>query len=395
MYTVAVMTGTRADYGLLRGVVQKIAQSGRALPRLLVTGSHLSEAHGHTVDEIEADGFEIAAKLDIMSQIVPEGRVGTAHRTAQATQLFIDWLVANRPDALLLLGDRYEAFAAGQAAALLNIPLVHISGGDVTAGADDDWFRHCLTKMAKLHFPSCEAYSQRIIRMGEEPFRVFNVGGLGDENIRNMQMLRPKTLGAGLGVDLERPYALVTLHPETLSTQSPRWQVEQMLAAFERHTGLFYLITGANADAGGAEMNGYLEAFCTTHPESSMFVPSLGIVRYLSAMRGAAVVVGNSSSGVVETPSFVVPTVDIGNRQLGRVAGENVIHCAMRVGDITEAMEKALSPEFRQAVARAKSPYNGGETSQHIVDILLKWLEEGLFATPKLFFDGPPKTKRR
>lgn len=389
MYTVAVATGTRAEYGLLRPVIRKMEQSGAIRPRLLVTGSHLSKDFGSTVREIEADDFEIAARLDILSKPVAAGRTGTAQRTAMAMQLFVEWLrqPQNRPDALLLLGDRYEMLAAGQAAALLDIPLVHISGGDVTAGADDDWFRHCLTKMAKLHFPSCEAYRQRIIRMGEEPGRVFNVGGLGDENIRSIRLLSKKTLAGGLGASLPERFALVTLHPETMSPISPKGQAAILLEALDARPDLFYLFTGANADAGGEAINAILEAYCKNHA-NTVFASSLGTLRYLSAMKYAALVVGNSSSGVVETPSLGVPTVDIGNRQLGRVQAQNVLHCPMEAAAIADAIEKALTPEFVKRAAATRSPYNGGDTSGRMVEILHQFLEEGSLKGPKVFYDG-------
>lgn len=389
MYTVAVVTGTRAEYGLLRPVIQKMAASELLRPRLLITGSHLSRQHGDTIREIEADGFEIAALLDILSTSVPDGRAGTAQRTTLALQLFVNWLQQpfNRPDALLLLGDRYEALAAGQAAALLDIPLVHISGGDVTAGADDDWYRHCLTKMAKLHFPSTEVYRRRIIRMGEAPNRVFNVGGLGDENIRSLQLLSLKTLARGLELDLERPYALVTMHPETMSRFIPADQIDILLKALERHPQLFYLFTAANADAGGEVMNKAVKAWCAARPNAAM-VASLGTLRYLSAMKYAALVIGNSSSGVVETPTLGVPTVDIGNRQAGRVTGGNVLHCSMGTAAIAEAMDAALQPEFAASARQTQSPYYGKDTSGRIVEILEQFLDGGQLQFAKTFYDG-------
>ena len=389
MYTVAVVTGTRAEYGLLRPVLQKMASSPEMTPRLLVTGAHLAAEYGHTVDEVAADGFEIAARLDILSRRAPPGRAGTAMRTQLALQLFLEWLSLpeNRPDALLVLGDRYEAFAAGQAAALLAIPLVHISGGDVTEAADDDWFRHCLTKMARLHFPSCEVYRQRVVRMGEPPDRVFNVGGLGDENIRSMRLLSKKTLAAGLGIALPEPFALVTLHPETAGGLPARHQAETLLAALEQRPGLFYLFTAANADAGGDVLNNRFEAFCAAHPNAAFF-SSLGVLRYLSAMKHAAVVIGNSSSGVVETPSLGTPAIDIGRRQTGREDAENILHCSLAGDTIVQAIDTALTPAFAARAHRAKSPYNGGDTSGRVAATLLEFLQNGKLAKPKQFYDG-------
>ncbi|NLW79415.1 MAG: UDP-N-acetylglucosamine 2-epimerase (hydrolyzing) [Ruminococcaceae bacterium] len=389
MPKVAVMTGTRADYGLLRPVIRKLLEKEDIQVDLLVTGSHLVDAYGHTIDEIEADGFPIAARLDILSQPVPKGRAGTAKRTALALGLFLEWFSQpeNRPDCLLLLGDRYEAFAAGQAAALLDIPLVHISGGDVTYGADDEWFRHCLTKMAKLHFPSCEVYRQRVICMGEQPERVFSVGGLGDENIRQADLLTRQELEEVLKLDLSDDYALVTWHPETQSALEPAAQIDILLAAIKNMPELFFIFTAANADAGGAEINARIEAFCEKN-KKAVFMPSLGTQVYLSALCHATVVLGNSSSGVVETPTLKVPAVDIGNRQAGRETGQNVLHCALDTEDILMTTEIALSGEFVQLALEAESPYDGGGTSGKIVDILTEFLREGRLKAPKQFYDG-------
>lgn len=388
MYRVAVVTGSRAEYGLLRPVLREMEACGSIEPHLLVTGAHLSREYGYTVNEIEKDGFVIAARLDILSQKAPAGRAGTAWRTALAMGMFLEELVAEPSDALLALGDRYEMLAAGQAAALLDIPVVHISGGDVTAGADDDWFRHCLTKMAKLHFPSCEAYRQRVIRMGEQPAMVHNVGGLGDENIRKTELLSREALAGDVDAALMGSYGLVTLHPETAGCPlSPTQQAETLLDVLEEHPDLFWLFTAANADAGGAQINAAIEVFCKRHANTKM-VASLGVLRYLSAMKHARLVVGNSSSGVVETPTLGVPTVDIGNRQAGRVTGENVVHCAMESTAIKAAVAQALTPDFAHIAHATQSPYNGGDTSEKIVDILATALNEGLLRGPKIFYDG-------
>lgn len=391
MYNIAVITSTRAEYGLLRPVLKKIEESPVLKLDLIVTGAHLSQEFGNTVKEIEEDGLPIGARLDFLHQTqeAGEGRLGTARRTAAVLDMFARHFAAmpEKPKAVLLLGDRYEIFAAAQAAALLDIPVAHISGGDVTAGADDDWFRHCITKMAKLHFPSCEAYRQRLLRMGEQPSRVFNVGGLGDENARSMELMREYELSESLSLDLSRPYALVTFHPETLAALPPERQAEELLAAVEQNPQLLYLFTKANADAGGSEMNLYVEEFCRTR-ENAVLFSSLGALRYLSAMKYAALVLGNSSSGVVETPSFGVPAVDIGNRQAGRITGENVLHCPTEAEAISKAIRRATSAEFKAQAAGAHSPYNGGDTSSKIVSLLEGFLGSDALCQPKEFYDG-------
>ncbi|MGD9559012.1 MAG: UDP-N-acetylglucosamine 2-epimerase [Oscillospiraceae bacterium] len=387
MQSIAVVTGTRAEYGLLRPVLAKLYAGGRLDVQLLVTGAHLAAEYGHTVDEIVADGHPIAERLDILSAEAAPGRLGTAQRTHLALGLFLRRFAKNTPDAVLLLGDRYEAFAAGQAAALLDIPVVHISGGDVTRGADDDWFRHCLSKMAKLHFPSCAFYRRRLLRMGEEPGRVFNVGGLGDENIRNTALLGHAQLEAALGFALPQPYALVTFHPETAGALSPERQAGIFLEALAQQNGLFYLFTAANADAGGDVINAKARAFCTARG-NAQFVLSLGTQRYLSAMRGAALVVGNSSSGVMETPTLHTPAVDVGERQTGRLRPANVLHCPLEVAAIAQAVETARGPAFAAQAAAAQSPYDGGDTSGRIVALVEEFLAGGKLRGPKVFYDA-------
>jgi GDP/UDP-N,N'-diacetylbacillosamine 2-epimerase (hydrolysing) len=369
-------------------VIQKLSVSADIEMLLAVTGTHLSAEYGYTLNEIEADRFNISAKIDIMSQPVATGRLGTAQRTELALQGFTAYFAEEKPDAVLVLGDRYETFAAVQAAALMAIPVAHISGGDVTFGADDDWFRHCITKMAKLHFPTCEEYRQRVICMGEEPERVFNVGGLGDENIRSMHLLGLPMLAESLSIPLEAgPYALVTFHPETATGIRPERQVNALLGAIEQHPDLFYLFTKANADAGGEVMNQRVEVFCAANKNAVLF-PSLGSLRYLSAMKYATFVLGNSSSGVVETPSFGVPCVNVGARQTGRVMSGNIINCVMETEAITQAITAVRRPAFVQQAKGVKSPYDGGDTSGKIVATLYRFLENGELARPKNFYDG-------
>ena len=387
MATIAVVTGTRAEYGLLKPVLEKLYKSGVLKVRLLVTGAHLSPVYGNTIEEIKADGSVPDACVDILSATAEQGRLGTALRTAAALQKFTQEFTAFRPDGVLLLGDRYEIFAVAQAAALLDIPVAHISGGDVTTGADDDWFRHCITKMAKLHFPSCEEYRQRVIRMGEEPWRVFNVGGLGDENIRSMQLMEKAQLEESLSICLAKPYALVTFHPETACGIPVEEQIGALLQAVDENPQLFYIFTMANADAGGQAMNLALEKFCAQRENAALF-SSLGVLRYLSAMKHAALVLGNSSSGVVETPSFGVPTVNIGKRQDGRMRSGNIIDCPLDKNEISQGIAKAATPEFNAKARKVKSPYNGGETSGKIVALLEEFVPSGRLAAPKIFYDG-------
>lgn len=248
---IAVVTGTRAEYGLLRPFA-KLAARPDAKLALLVTGAHLSRRHGATVSEIEADGMPIAARIPILFE-EDEGPLATARAVERAIRGFSEWFAENKPACCLVLGDRYEILAAAEAAAFAGVPVAHISGGDVTLGAQDDWYRHCLTKIAHLHFPSCEESAARVIRMGEAPATVFNVGGLGDENIRTMEKLDPAALSESVGFDLTRPFGLVTFHPQTAGGVDVTAQMRALLDAMDELTrteGLVWLVTKSNADAG-------------------------------------------------------------------------------------------------------------------------------------------------
>ena len=380
MYNIAVVTATRAEYGLLLPVIRRLHRVG--VLRLLVTGAHLCPRLGQTVQEIEQDGVPIAARLPIF----PEEETEPVGRTiARTIEVFDDYFAAHRPDAVLLLGDRFEIFAVAAAAAARHIPIAHISGGDVTLGAADEYYRHCITKMASLHFPSCVDSAARLLRMGEEPQRVFNVGGLGDENIRTMPKMSREELCSSTGFPLERPFGLVTYHPETAADAGdPAAQTASLCQALEAVEGVFWVLTGSNADAGGQVCTAMLRDFAAAHPGRAGFVQSLGLKRYLSAMQYAAVVAGNSSSGVVETPTFGVPAVNIGRRQAGRIICQNVLCCPATAADIETALRKALTPDFAAQAKQTVSPYDGGPTAEKLVGILLNFD----FSRPKKFYDA-------
>lgn len=384
MKNITIITSTRAEYGLLRPVIQKVAAAQDLQLQLVVTGAHLCARFGNTVQEIEADGLPIAARLPIFEEENPNEPV--ALTIARTITVFDGYFAAHRPDAVLLLGDRFEIFAVATAAAARHIPIAHISGGDVTLGAADEYYRHCITKMAALHFPSCAESAARLVRMGEAPETVFCVGGLGDENIRTLPKMTRQELCASTGFDLMQPFAIVTYHPETSAAAGdPAAQADALCAAMEAVPGVFWLITGSNADAGGAVCTAKMQAFAAAHPQRAGFINSLGLKRYLSAMQCAALVVGNSSSGVVETPTFGVPTVNIGSRQAGRIICQNVLCCAAAAPAIEAALRRALTPEFSAVAHTAQSPYNGGDTSGKICRVLAQFD----FAKPKTFYDGP------
>ncbi len=386
---IAVITGTRAEYGLLRPVIKKLLKDGEIILSVIVTGAHLSEAHGNTITELEADGIPIAARIPILTH--GTDALALPDTVADALSQFARWFGAHQPDVALVLGDRYEMFAATQAAAMMGVPVAHISGGDLTLGAADDYYRHCITKMAHLHFPSCAQYAKRVTQLGEAPETVHNVGGLGDQNIREMPKLTRAELSQSLDFDLENtPYALVTFHPETAGQASPEAQMQAFLAAmsaFANAHDIRWLITKANADAGGEVINKMIDAWVAAHTGKAIAFTSLGVKRYLSAMQYAAFVAGNSSSGVVETPSFGVPTLNIGARQSGRIICDNVLCCAAQTEEILTAFETLTRADFVAKAKQTISPYNGGDTAGKIVATLKAALHNPNFGKPKGFYD--------
>lgn len=386
-HTVCIVTGTRAEWGLLRGVCRAMQEQKELCVKVAVTGAHLSEDFGMTADEVKRDGAPIDVEIPILKYGTAT-RQAMAQTTAYAMQCFADYFADTKPNAVLVLGDRYEIFAAGSAAAMLCIPLIHISGGDVTYGAVDEWIRHCLTKMASLHFPSCDVYAKRLIQMGEPPERVINVGGLGDENLRKLPLLSKEELAKSIGFSLNEPYLLVTYHPETAS-QKDAGQAFDALLRVLMQTSCHIIFTKANADAGGLVINEKIDEVCREFPERMIAFTSMGLLRYLSAMKYCAAVVGNSSSGVVEAPTLRVPVVNIGTRQAGRILCDNVLSCGDTEPKIAAALTEALSDEFRQKAARAKSPYDGGDTAQRIARETVRFLQSPDYGVPKVFYDLP------
>lgn len=381
-YNVAVVTGTRAEYGLLRPLLFDIERSDALELRLLVTGAHLVHSLGKTVCEIELDGFSIAERIDILNDSEQ-----TAQAAAMAAALlgFERYFKAERPSICVVLGDRYEAFSAAVAAAISGVPLAHISGGETTEGALDEYYRHCISKLSYLHFPSTEPYRKRIIQLGEDPARVVLAGSLGAQNIASLPLLSAAELGASIDFDLARPYLLVTWHPETLPGERGADSLGELLRAFEQ-LDMPLLVTKANADAGGAEINARLEAFCKDDP-NRLLVSSLGALRYLSAMKHCAAVVGNSSSAIVESPTLKKPAVDIGDRQKGRIAGENTLHCRADAVDIVAAVKKAVSPAFAASIADTTSPYGGENASGTIAATITDYVVNNKIQLQKKFYD--------
>jgi len=381
--TIAVFTATRAEYGLLRPLLQQLRVCPQCRLKIIVSGTHLSPEHGYTLREIQEDGFSADAliPLDLSCDTAPHlcGELGNLVRETGAA------LQSLHADMLVLLGDRYECLGAALAAAMLRVPIAHIHGGEITEGAMDDSFRHAISKLAHLHFASCEPYRQRIIQMGEQPDKVWNVGSLGVENVRSLALLDAAATRGILGVPEGGPYILCTFHPVTLEPGQELAQVSALCRALDSCTQYQVIFTGVNADPGSGVLSRALHQYAAAQPERVRVFQSLGVLRYLSAAKHAACVVGNSSSGILEVPSLGVPVVNIGNRQKGRIASCAVLHCSPEEKDIAAAVREALTPERRRVAGTTCNPYDKAGTSARIAEILQAASLEDILA--KKFYD--------
>ena len=388
MKKICVVTGSRAEYGLLRPLIRRIQESAGSELSLVVTGSHLDESFGLTKNEIITDGFPINAEIRIPTDITEKKDMGNA--TGKAIEAFSEYFFANRPDILVILGDRYEIFGVTFAAAIQGIPVAHIHGGEVTEGAVDDFLRHSITKMSWLHFTSCEEYRRRVIQLGEDPKRVFNVGALGVENCLSLDLLSEEEIREDLALGDDN-YAVVTFHPATLDMTSAEKQVRELICAMDAYPDLRYVITLSNADAGGDEINRIWKSEGEKR-ENWEVVASLGVVRYLSALKYAKLMLGNSSSGIIEGPAIRIPTVNVGDRQRGRITADSVITCAVEETEIRESIRRALSPDFQAFAKNTHNPYGNGKTSELILRIISDTLDDGISDIKKSFHDVKGKS---
>lgn len=384
-FKICVVTGTRAEYGLLRNLLLKLRDTENVKLDLVVTGSHLSDQFGNTQEEIVKDGFDDYIRIAI--PLEDDSKEGMAVSTGIAVQKFAELFKGYKPDIIIVLGDRFEILAAVIAAHIIGISVAHIAGGDVTEGAVDDAIRHCITKMSQLHFPGCEQSAKRIVQMGEEPDRVFNVGEPGVENCLNLKLMSRNELSENLNFAINcHDYSVVTFHPVTMENNTAIEQVYQLIHAMDDQKGMFYIITMANADAGGRVINEIWQKEGKKR-ENWLVVPSLGVLRYLSAVKYAKLVIGNSSSGVIEVPALGTPTINIGDRQKGRMMAESVIQCDPAQDQINLAIQKGMTPEFQKMAKNIKSPFGDGTTSSQIVQIVLDYLRHKNETNEKHFFD--------
>lgn len=382
---VCVVTGSRAEYGLLRWVMQGIRDSEGLKLQVIATGMHLSPEFGLTYRELESDGFRIDRKVEML--LSSDSSTGVTKSMGLGLIGFADALQQLQPDLLLVLGDRFEILCAVVAALVARIPVAHLHGGERTEGAFDESIRHSITKMSHLHFVAAEEYRNRVIQLGEHPDRVFLVGALGMDNIRRMKLLEREALEASLGFELGRRSLLITFHPVTLANASSSAQMAELLAALDTLPDTHLIFTMPNADTEGRALAAMVERFVTNRVNARLYA-SLGQLRYLSCMRHVDGVVGNSSSGLIEAPSLGVGTINIGERQRGRLRASSVIDCDPDHASIVTALQKLYSPAFQARLAAVSNPYGEGGAAEKIVRILHSY--PLATALNKAFYDVTP-----
>ncbi|MFA9376160.1 MAG: UDP-N-acetylglucosamine 2-epimerase [Lachnotalea sp.] len=382
MKTIGVVTGSRAEYGLLRPVLKRIKEDEELNLQIIVTGMHLDDRCGMTYKEIEEDGFIIKEKVEM--NVASDTAIGTCKSMGLGMIGLSEAYERVKPDMILLLGDRYEIFVAASVATICKIPIAHIHGGEITQGAYDDCMRHAITKMSYLHFTSTKEYRKRVIQLGEEPDRVFEVGALGIENIKETKLLSKHSLEKSLKISLANPYILVTFHPITLEKESTETQIEPLFEALDSFLNLTIIFTKSNSDTGGNIINARIEEYVAKNKERAVVFSSLGSLRYLSLLSYSRAVIGNSSSGIIEAPFLSVSAVDIGDRQRGRVKPSSVISCENQVQDIIDAIHKTLTYNWKKE-DRA-NPYEKEGTSNQMIEAIKQTLDYGI-NLKKNFYD--------
>lgn len=369
MRKICVITGSRAEYGILRDLMKEIDRDPSLSLQVIVTNMHLSPEFGLTYREIEKDGLRIDRKVEML--LSSDSPVGTAKSLGLGVIGMADALAELNPDMVVILGDRYEMLGAAEVALILGIPLAHLHGGEVTEGAYDDAIRHAITKLADIHLTATEEYRRNVIQMGEDPGRVFNVGALGVDNIIRQPLMDRAELSRQLDFDLYDPYLSVTFHPVTREHGTAALQTQALLNALSEIIDTYkIIITLPNSDTDGRVIMEMFKDFASDHPDRVLAVTSLGRDRYFASLKYASAVVGNSSSGLIEAPAFGIPTLNIGNRQKGRARGASVVDVAADEDSIRQGLEKVLSPEFAAIAKTAGSPYYQPETLAKVKEII-------------------------
>ena len=365
---VCVITGTRAEYGLLKHLMEEIKLSSHFSLQLVVTGSHLSHRHGYTIKEIINDGFVINSSIDI--ELNEDSKSAICSSIAKCVEQFSHTLNELKPDLIIVLGDRYELLAVVTAAMIHRVPIAHIHGGEVTEGAFDDGIRHCITKLSQLHFVAADEYKKRVIQMGENPKFVFNVGGLGVDAIKKIKLLTKKETEESLNLKFRDKNLLITYHPLTIPLQEDSgYEIKQILDSLDNFNDALQIFTMPNADPGNMKIFTMIENYANSRDNVYIF-ESLGQLRYLSCLKQVDAVIGNSSSGLLEVPSFKKATINIGDRQKGRLFAKSVINCSNNSFDIQRSIRKIYTEKFKKDLNETLNPYGTGGASKDIRLIL-------------------------
>ena len=382
MRKICVITGTRAEFGLLRPLITLIAKDEELQLQLIATGMHLSSEFGYTLDEIIAAGFVVDKKVECL--LSSDSSVGISKSMALAISGFADALETLQPDLVLVLGDRTEILGAVIAAGMANIPIAHLHGGETTEGAYDEAIRHSITKFSHLHFTSTEAYRKRVIQLGEQPEMVFNVGAIGLDAIKNLKLLNKEEFEKSIGFKLKKRNVLITYHPVTLEKEAPIQTFENILQALDQLSETGLIFTHANSDKNGRVINKMITEYVDIYKEKAVAFKSLGQLRYLSALQFVDFVIGNSSSGILEVPAFYIPTINIGDRQKGRICNESVINSNNSLEDIEKSITFALNKQFRETIQQQEMLYGNGTAAEKILKVIK---EHPVIPLKKTFYD--------
>lgn len=379
---ICVITGSRAEYGLLYWVLKAIRSDQDLKLQFIVTGMHLSSKFGLTYKYIEEE-FKIDKKINL--RLFDDSSLGISDSISIGQKLFSKAYNELKPDIILVLGDRYEIFSAVSSAMISRIPVAHIHGGEVSEGSWDDTIRHCITKMSHLHFTATNEYKNRVIQLGEEPNRVFNFGGLGIENIKKLKLLKKNSFERSINFRLNKKNLLITFHPATLDKNSPKYQFQELLNAIDELEDTNFIFTKTNSDLNGSSINLLIDSYVAKNPKKAVKFASMGQLRYLSALQYVDAVVGNSSSGLTEAPSFKIATINIGDRQKGRIKAQSVIDCLPKKKDIKKSLSKIYSYKFQKKLKKVINPYHNRLPSKKIIKVLKKTNFESLLK--KTFYD--------
>lgn len=385
MKRIGIMTGTRAEYGLLKSLMQEINKDNDLELYLIVSGMHLSPEFGMTYKEIEEDGFEINAKVEML--LSSDSPAGISKSIGLGVIGFADEFQRADLDMLILLGDRYEALSAAISAMVMRIPIAHLHGGELTEGAIDEGIRHSITKMSYLHFTSTEEYRRRVIQLGENPERVFCVGAIGVENIKKINLMTKEELERSIHFEIDENTVIVTYHPVTLENNTVEEQFLNLLEVLDRNPKIRMIFTKANADTNGRIVNELIDKYAAQNSERACAFMSLGQKRYLSALKYCRIVIGNSSSGIIEAPSFGKPIINIGDRQKGRICADSVINCGYTQQEIQQAMETALTEKFENKARNCRNPYEKENTAANIISVIKDYLLNDKIKLKKGFYD--------